>query len=56
MTIEQLEKAMDILDKWQFFYGQKAGRELWNDKTREVQDKDIENFNRDIEYLRGILK
>lgn len=56
MTIEQLEKANDILDKWKFFYGQRAGRELWNDKPKEVQEQDIADFNRDIEYLRSVLK
>lgn len=50
------KRAMDILDKWQFFYGQRAGRELWNDKPREVQEQDIADFNRDIEYLRSVLK
>lgn len=49
------DKALEILDKWQFFYGQRAGRELWSDKPEEVQNKDIEDFNRDIEFLRGIL-
>lgn len=55
MTAEQLEKANDILDKWQFFYGQHVGRELWNDKPREVQEQDIADFNRDIGYLRYVL-
>lgn len=50
------KRALDILDKWEFFYGQRAGRELWNDKPREVQEWDIADFNRDIEYLRGALK
>ncbi|WP_162610595.1 hypothetical protein [Blautia sp. An249] len=51
-----INKALDILDKWQFFYGQRAGRELWNDKSKEVQEQDIADFNRDIEYLRSVLK
>ena len=45
-----------ILDKLSFFGGQRAGRELWNDKPREVQDEDIASFNRDIEYLRDIIR
>ena len=53
--MQELEKAMEILDKLSFFGGQRAGRELWNDKPREVQDEDIANFNRDIEYLRDIV-
>lgn len=32
--------ALEILDRLQFF-GQRAGRELWNDKPRNVQDEDI---------------
>lgn len=54
--MQELEKCMDILDKLSFFGGQRAGRELWNDKPREVQDEDIANFNRDIEYLRDIIR
>ena len=53
--MQQLEKSMEILDKLSFFGGQRAGRELWNDKPREIQDEDIANFNRDIEYLRDIV-
>ena len=49
------DKANDILDKWEFFLGQRAGRELWNDKPKEVQDKDIKDFLRDIEILRSSL-
>ena len=54
--MQELEKAFDMLDKLSFFGGQRAGRELWNDKPREVQDEDIANFNRDIEYLRDIIR
>lgn len=48
--------ALEVLDKLSFFGGQRAGRELWNDKPREVQDEDIANFNRDIEYLKEIIR
>ena len=54
--MKEIEKAIEILDKLSFFGGQRAGRELWNDKPREVQDEDIANFNRDIEYLRGVIR
>ena len=51
------EKAIDILERFDFFQGQRAGRELWNDKPKEVQDKDIDDFSRDcrllIEYVKG---
>lgn len=46
---------LEILDKMQFFGGQRAGREIWNDKPREVQDADIAAFNRDIETLRKVV-
>lgn len=49
------ERAEDILAMWEFFYGQRAGRELWADKPREIQDKDIENFNRDMGVIRKTL-
>ena len=53
--MQELEKAIEILDKFSFFGGQRAGRELWNDKPREVQDEDIASFNRDIEWLREFI-
>lgn len=34
------KQANDILEKLSFFYGQRAGRELWNDKPRKVQDEE----------------
>ena len=49
-------RALEVLDKLSFFGGQRAGRELWNDKSREVQDEDIANFNCDIEYLRDFIR
>lgn len=54
--MEELTKAMEILDKLSFFGGQRAGRELWNDKPREVQDEDIASFNRDIEFVRDFIR
>ena len=45
------EKVLDILSKWDFFFGQRAGRELWADKPREVQEQDIEIFTRDMETV-----
>ena len=54
--MQELEKAIEILDKLSFFGGQRAGRELWNDKPRKVQDEDIASFNRDAEYLRDIIR
>ena len=54
--MKEIEKAIEILDKFSFFGGQRAGRELWNDKPREVQDEDIASFNRDIEWLREFIR
>ena len=54
--MQVLEKALEILNKLSFFGGQRAGRELWNEKPREVQDEDIASFNRDIEYLRDFIR
>lgn len=51
-----LEEILDILKKWDFFYGQRAGRELWADKPREIQDIDIENFRRDLEKVIEFVK
>ena len=48
--------ALEVLDKLSFFGGQRAGRELWNDKPRKVQDEDIASFNRNIEYLRDLIR
>ena len=53
---EKQEKVFDILNKFEFFQGQTAGRELWNDKPKEVQDKDISDFIKDINYIRSYLQ
>ena len=50
-----MSDLMEILDRMQFFGGQRAGRELWGDKPKEVQDADIAAFNRDIEILRKVV-
>lgn len=44
-------RVLNILSKWDLFFGQRAGRELWTGKPREVQDQDIENFTRDMETV-----
>ena len=50
------EAITDILEKWSFFFGQRAGRELWGDKPKEVQDQDIADFNRDMNTVRSALR
>lgn len=47
---------MEILDKLQFFGGQRAGRELWADKPTDVQDDDIDSFNENIEAIRDYIQ
>jgi hypothetical protein len=51
----KLDKVLDILNKFEFFYGQRAGRELWADKPVEVQNQDITNFVNDIKYIKDFL-
>ena len=53
---EKQTKVFDILDKIEFFQGQRAGRELWLDKPKEIQDKDISDFIKDINYIRSYLQ
>ena len=55
MELVERNEAVDILAKMKFFQGQRAGRELWNDKPVEVQEQDLENFNRDIETIRRYI-
>lgn len=49
------EQVMDILEKFDFFQGQRAGRELWNDKPFDVQEKDINNFSRDVSLIKEYI-
>lgn len=51
-----IDRVIDILNKWEFFYGQRAGRELWAEKPTEVQDEDISNFCRDLGLVREALE
>ena len=51
-----MNNIMEILDKMQFFGGQRAGRELWADKPTDVQDADIESFNENIEAIRDYIQ
>ena len=48
-------KAIEILEKWEFFYGQRAGRELWADKPTAIQNMDIEQFNADLRIVRDVV-
>ena len=52
----KIDRAIEILDKWEFFQGQRAGRELWADKPTAVQNEDIANFCRDLGLVREALE
>lgn len=55
MTDNDIIKAWDILEKLDFFGGQRAGRELWNEKPVDVQDKDIKRFSEDVAFLKDFI-
>lgn len=50
------EQAIDIIEKFEFFQGQRAGRELWADKEHVVQEVDLANFRCDCQDLLEYLK
>lgn len=52
----KIEKVLEILDKMEFFQGQRAGREMWANKPTEVQDEDIADFCRDLGIVREALE
>lgn len=54
MTDNEIIKANDILNKFDFF-NQRAGRELWNEKTVAVQDEDIRDREKDIKFLKDLI-
>ena len=51
------EQAIDIVNKFEFFQGQRAGRELWNSQEYSVQEVDLVVFRQDcydlLEYLKS---
>lgn len=49
------EQIIDILDKMDFFEGQRAGRELWNAKPFEVQEQDIANFSTGVAFIKKYI-
>lgn len=55
MKPEDVMRALDILDKMDFFQGQRAGRELWNEKPFEVQEQDIADFVNGIGVVQKTL-
>lgn len=53
---EQTVKALDILEKMNFFQGQRAGRELWFDKPIEIQEQDIASFSQGVAFLKTLIR
>ena len=48
------QQALEIIDKRDFF-NDRAGRELWNDKPKEIQDEDIRNAHKEYEQLKEYI-
>lgn len=48
-------KAIETLDKLDFFYGQRGGRELWALKPVDAQNEDLKNFSEDISFLKDFI-
>lgn len=55
MTDNEIIQAFDVLEKMEFFGGQRAGRELWFNKPIDIQNKDIGKFLRDIDFLKTFI-
>ena len=53
---DEIKKGLECLDKMQFFMGQRAGRELWNEKPHDVQERDLEQYNRDVDTVRALIQ
>ena len=49
------EQAIEILDFFDFFQGQRAGRELWAEKPYEVQEEDLAYFSERISLLKEYI-
>ena len=53
-------EAIGIVEKFEFFQGQRAGRELWADKEYSIQEVDLVNFRQDcyelLEYLKNSIE
>lgn len=49
------EQAIEILEFFDFFQGQRAGRELWAEKPYEVQEEDIAYFSERVSLLKEYI-
>ena len=52
MTNEEIIDGLEML----LFFNQRAGRELWGDKSKDIQDKDIENADNILKHAITALK
>ena len=50
------EQAIDIVRKFDFFYGHREGRTFWLSKSMGAQEADLLNFRRDCALLREFLE
>lgn len=50
------DRVMEHLSTLQFFYGQRAGWELWSEKPKKVQNEDIADFNRAMNEIRRYIQ
>ena len=50
------EKAIEIIEKFDFFQGQRAGRELWAEKPTEIQEQDLKQFQSDCKLLKEYVQ
>lgn len=41
-------EILDILQKWEWAFGQRSSREQWSNKSKEEQDNDIDEFRREL--------
>ena len=49
-------EAINIVEKFEFFQGQRAGRELWLSKSRWTQEDDLDNFCQNCRELLEYIK
>ena len=53
---EEVVRALDVLDRMDFFQGQRAGRELWNGKPYKVQEQDLADFSQGIATVKKVIE
>lgn len=51
---DDIDKALDIMNKFDFF-NQKGIKEWWVTKPEEVKEQDIQDYGKDINFVRNLL-